>query len=228
MIEKIIAHQKTVLAIKIAAISHLCLLSIKLIDASKLPHLLSAAIFEYLELTMLFLVFILVLNGMYNIAKKIDFFIKYPAIQEILIICVTLLLTSFIFLDGEVDEESIIFFTKELPLKTWHIKLLVDLVLAYFLYGEITQVYSYSKHALEKEFAQDEISSYSSIFFVKVLAILGILFTSLKIFHIDQLAHHLASYILHVLHIAAYCIIAALVVDFAMQTILKTKKLLRF
>lgn len=224
MIEKIINHPITIAAIKIAAISHLCLLSINLIDASKLPPLVSSSIFEYLELSMLFLVFILVLNGMYTFVKKIDAFVSYELAREVFIICTTLLLTSFIFLDGEVDEESIMFFTKELPLKTWHIKLLTDLALAYFMYGEITQVYSYSKHSLEKDFAQSEISSYSSVFFVKVLMILGALLTSAKIFNIDKLAHHLANYILHVLHIAVYCMIGALVIDFIMQSMITMKK----
>lgn len=212
MIEKIINHPIMTKILQYTATSHLICLGIKLIFLSALPVWVLLMLSGYRQISMLILVAILVLTGVCTLIQTRYASPNHFVAKDSAIIAITILLTSLIFLDGQIEEETIVYFAQELPFTTWHAKLLLDCIFGAFLGKEIYKIFIYSNYSLEPDYAERKIKQHACAFFVKLLFILGIFVASTHTFNLDKLSAHLAKYIIHIFDVALVCAITSIVV----------------
>ena len=212
MIERIIASPKMTTFLQYTASSHVVALGIKLIFVSALPFWLLHAVSIYRQASMLALITVLVLTGVSQIIQQRYSYPKNLGFTDSATIAITILLTSLIFLDGQIEEESIMYFTQELPMTTWHLKIIIDCIFGILLGKEIYKIFQYSHYSLESTYAQQKIKQHACKFLVELLAMLAVFLASTHAFNIDKLSRHLAKYILHIFDIAFVCATISIIV----------------
>lgn len=182
MLERIVKHKWTPLIIKSAAITHLSGLLFKLIAGSNIPEWADTFLSYFLEVTMAILVAVVVLNALCSVIDK-----KYISddshylLKDSIILILTIIISALIFLDDEIEEQSILFITKSLPLTTLHLKMVSDAFMIFFMGQEIISIYTYSNHSLEKGFAQEKIKGHMKAFAIKSFIMLIIYVVSKNI-----------------------------------------------
>ena len=172
MLERIVKHSWTPITIKTAAIAHLSGMLIKLITGSNIPEWLDTFLSYFLPLTMVVLVAVVVLNALCSLIDKNYISDSHYLLKDSIILILTIIISALIFLDGEIQEQSILSITESLPLTTLHLKIVSDAFMIFFMSQEIVDIYNYSNHSLEKEFAKQKIKGHIKAFGFKAFIML--------------------------------------------------------